>query len=537
MVKAAHQLPLACVIALLSVFLLHAKDLATYRVGDTAEEDIATPVPLDVIDSDATAARKAEEAMKTPVIFRSYPDTAAQVENEFLAAFSGAHANFVAAIQNTFHKPILGKATIASPDFERFVPAFNARNKSFPITRELAVEWARGGMGAAIEDRLRESLLQMMRRSVRLDDLPGGFALGDTLRLVSVNDPKEKLTLNDVEQRGRLVPQTSVTTISQLRDLFCEEFPQDQQPVARAWTAFFKPNCDIDEGLTRQSRAQQVARLAVIAHYDAGQIVIRHGQTIDVKTKTALDQLYDRTAPSQLSRQIAAERDQAQQAREQAQQERERAQQANDLAQREQEQARLERERAQQEHEQMLQMHDQAVRMREQARNTQSQASAIRVRNQWLVAALAGISALTLLALWWGLVRHQRRASHLPSRTLSLEVVGPAERSQPMLPANLAPYLAQTLKETVVQELAAQRRELLMVQEEAAVEITAMIRRLDSAQAPVRERLRLYEARIQELEKELTVRNEENRELLKLKIEMIRRQLEAERTHDRMDFN
>jgi hypothetical protein len=75
------------------------------------------------------------------------------------------------------------------------------------------------------------------------------------------------------------------------------------------------------------------------------------------------------------------------------------------------------------------------------------------------------------------------------------------------------------------------------VQEEAAVEIAAMIRRLDSAQAPVRERLHLYETRILELEKELAARNEENRELLKLKIEMIRRQLEAERTHDRMDFN
>jgi hypothetical protein len=47
----------------------------------------------------------------------------------------------------------------------------------------------------------------------------------------------------------------------------------------------------------------------------------------------------------------------------------------------------------------------------------------------------------------------------------------------------------------------------------------------------------LYETRIQELEKELAARNEENRELLKLKIKMIRRQLEAERTSNRVDFN
>jgi hypothetical protein len=535
MVKAAHQLPLACAIALLSVSLLHAKDLATYRVGDTAEEDITTPVQLDVIDSDATVARKVEEALKTPAIFRSYPDTAAQVENESLAAFAEAHASFVAAVQNTFHRPVLSRAVVVSPDFERFVAAFNAQNKNFPITIELAAEWAFGGMGAAIDDELRKSLLQMMQRPVRSDNLPNGFALGETLRLVPVNDPKEKLTLNDAEQHGRLVPQTSVTTIFQLRGLFCEEFPKDQQLVARALAAFLKPNCALDENLTQQARARQIARLAVIAHYDAGEIVVRRGQTIDTKIEAALDQLYGKTAPGQLGQQIAVERDQAQQAREQAQQERERAQQAHDLAQREQEQARQERDRAQQAHGQMLKMHNQAIQMREQARNTQSQALAIRARNEWLVAALAVVSALPLLALW-GLVRHRRRALLLPSRALTMDIV-PVEKGQPMLPANLAPYLAQALKETVVQELAAQRRELLMVQEEAAVEIAAMIRRLDLAQAPVRERLHLYETRIQELEKELAARNEENRELLKLKIEMIRRQLEAERTRNRVDFN
>jgi hypothetical protein len=112
-----------------------------------------------------------------------------------------------------------------------------------------------------------------------------------------------------------------------------------------------------------------------------------------------------------------------------------------------------------------------------------------------------------------------------------------AEQAQAAARASLAPHLAQVLKDTVVQELATQRRELLKAQEEAAMEIAAMIRRLDSVQAPMQERLHSYETRIQELEKELTVRNEENRELLKLKIEMIRRQLEVERVHNRLEFN
>jgi len=122
-------------------------------------------------------------------------------------------------------------------------------------------------------------------------------------------------------------------------------------------------------------------------------------------------------------------------------------------------------------------------------------------------------------------------------RQRALEAERRAEQAQAAARAGLAPHLAQVLKETVVQELAAQRRELLKAQEEATLEIAAMIRRLDSVQAPMQERLRAYEARIQELEKELTALNEENRELLKLKIDMIRRQLEVERFNNRLEFN
>lgn len=111
-----------------------------------------------------------------------------------------------------------------------------------------------------------------------------------------------------------------------------------------------------------------------------------------------------------------------------------------------------------------------------------------------------------------------------------------ADQAQAAARASLAPHLAQVLKETVVQELATQRRELLKAQEEAAFEIASMIRRFDSVQAPLQERLHSYESRIQELEKELTALNEENRELLKLKIEMIRHQLEVERVHNRIAF-
>ena len=68
--------------------------------------------------------------------------------------------------------------------------------------------------------------------------------------------------------------------------------------------------------------------------------------------------------------------------------------------------------------------------------------------------------------------------------------------------ASLAPHLVDALKSAVVQELAAQRRELLAAQQTAATELTELAHRLEAVQTPLLERLRAYEQRIAELEKE-----------------------------------
>lgn len=104
--------------------------------------------------------------------------------------------------------------------------------------------------------------------------------------------------------------------------------------------------------------------------------------------------------------------------------------------------------------------------------------------------------------------------------------------------SSLAPHLVDALKDAVVQELAAQRRELLAGQQAAAAELTELARRLEAVQTPMLERLRAYEQRIGELERDLADQSKENRELLKLKIEMLREKIATERTAGRsVNFN
>ena len=497
MVTGAKHFLFACLGATFFISAVQAKDLAAYRVGDTAEENISTPVALDVIDEDATVARRAAEALKTPAIFRNYPDTTNAIAREFLSAFETERASFNADLRSAFGQITNADETVASTDFTNLIAAFNRKNNFFPVTDELAGLWAHGDAGATIQNRLLDSLLQMMHRAIRADDLPAGFALGETFRLVTVARPQQKLTLADAEQNGKLITQANLTTITRLRDLFRRQFPQPEQPLARALGKFLKPDCALDAGLTQQARERDVSQLVVVDHYDAGQIIVQRGEVVDAKTQATLAELNEKLMPIQLASQLAAQR----------------------------ELVRQEQNQAQREHAAALKSHDLEL-------NLQSQALAARARNEWLLVALAGIS-IVALAAFWILVRNRGRGtSLLPARTENFP-----SQHQAALTSGLAPQLAQILREAVVQGLATQRAELLQAQRAAAVEISELVQRLDELKAPMQERLRSYEDRIGELEKDLAERNEENRELLKMKIEMIRQQLETERARSRADFN
>ena len=140
----------------------------------------------------------------------------------------------------------------------------------------------------------------------------------------------------------------------------------------------------------------------------------------------------------------------------------------------------------------------------------------------------------------------QRDGTEAANRIISKVLNGETRRLPPpsvhalltAAQASLAPHLVDALKQAVVQELAAQRRELLASQHATTSELTELARRLEAVQAPLFERLRAYEQRIGELETELSEQARENRELLKLKIGLLRDQIEAERTRSRLaDFN
>lgn len=140
-------------------------------------------------------------------------------------------------------------------------------------------------------------------------------------------------------------------------------------------------------------------------------------------------------------------------------------------------------------------------------------------KSLWPVIIIMAVTTGVMLGFWRFLALRRRPAALLA------------------LPTELAPQITEMLKSAVVQELAVQRRELLQTQQIAAEEVVRLMHRLNDLHAPSPDRLAAYERRIGELEKELSIRTEENRELLKLKIDLLRQQIETERVNRRVNFN
>lgn len=117
-------------------------------------------------------------------------------------------------------------------------------------------------------------------------------------------------------------------------------------------------------------------------------------------------------------------------------------------------------------------------------------------------------------------------------RALAAEAV--AGQQGQMLREKMIPELTEFAKQSLVQGLYAQRTVLMETQRKAQLALTELEARLNSVQAPLGERIRMYETRIAELEKEVETQGEEMRELTRATLTLVRRKLEDERENDRL---
>ena len=483
----------------LAAFSVVAKELADYRIGDKVEADITTPVPLDVPDAIATLAQQAGAMEKTPAVFREFSLTATnQMEVEFATVMSVVHGKFRTALQKQFEAPVLDAEKISSEEFTNFVAKFSKANARFPMNQNLAAAWARGQDGAEVTEEFLARLTSAMDRTVCDDTLPADFFPGENFYAVEVTRRDSPLAIDEVETAGRLVDTTNLVTVSRLRTIFRRTFSGDEQPLAAALAGFLRANCAPDFALTDAYRKRTAGNSVVMSHFDAGQVIVRRGAKVDGKMFTAIMLLRQKIAAQKAAATATAA-----------------------------------------------------------AVKTSSSAKAVTEETAKPLNYIGyGASIIAGVVAFFVFIRASRSRQRQPLITQAaalkngpvvfaevldhrLQVQPPASVTAVLksAPTPLAPQFVDALKEAVVTELASQRRDMLFAQQTAAAEIADLARRLENAQAPLLERLRAYEQRIHELEAELADQSKQNRELLQLKIEMLKQQIATERGAQPVSLN
>jgi len=473
-------------------------DVPDYKLGDTAQEDVVTPVALTVVNPDGTEALKKREASKVPPVFRFSAKAAEDAEATLRASFHSARTNF----DDAFYRTMKGKSEeergVGSPLFKQAVESARRRAQGFPLLDELAPVWARGESDEMARDTLVALLREAMTRPVIAVKVPG-LSARNSAWLMPVDNFTTTPTPDDVEKEGRIVRgEVVLLTLFQARGQVQSNLPPELKVAGRYLASFLRTNAMADTNLTQILRARRTDHLAQLDNYEAGQTVVKSGQTIDRKALAAMTMLREKTAITSLQQKLATTEEK---------------------------------------------LASQPPLIIQAAAPTPTPPVTDNRLVIW-VASGFGVVVVLLIAI---LLKVRSRTNTMLPVLASADVTESAWRDRALAAEARAEQakhamkagFMQWMRERLVQGLFRQRAELLSSQQQATVEMNALEQRLEQLHAPLQERIATYEKRIAELEKDLAVKGEENRELIKAKISLAKQHLtvERERGSDRFGTN
>lgn len=478
-----------------------AAEVPRYKVGDIATNNVVTPVALVVKDPVATALLQAKKEREIRTVVLYSPTAVEEVEGAFRSHMALLREAFIEDLEAAYGRTQIEKGLERTPKWLELTDRFREEYKGNPKLFRYMPYWAQGRSDEHLLSEWAGYLQRAMSQPVRSDAFPPDN-IGTTVRLVTVPSLDTDVELAHAERYGVLTPVNNMLSVTEAGREMALEFPEPDRYIGEFLTQFLKPNCRYDEELTRLARERRVDSLIVADNYAAGQMLVRVGQVIDAKAVAALDELR-----KQLPEPAASAEDPS----------------------------------------------------------AQAQSHETRSLFAWVIGGLGGGVLLWLVGIFLlrrggkelsaqravavrgdsgsadlaALTSHREEAGGVTAssggqledeserewRHRALSAEHKAEQAKQLARSSVS----KALKDKVVEHLSTQRDELLDRQQSAAEQMAGLEARLERIQGPLSERLRAYEQRIAELEDELAVKDEENRALIRAKIQTLRERMAREK--------
>jgi hypothetical protein len=453
-----------------------------YKLGDVAAADVVTPVALVVVNPEATEQLKQRVADEVRFVVRHAPKSIVEVEAELRASILGVRRKFMTNLQQT---------DLDASTFDRVIGEIKGSvPKDFPFEK-FAPVWARGQPDDAMLETLLQPIREVLAQPIVNNKTDTPLPTNQSVRLVPVQDLDRVPTPGELEQPGVLVQVGKVLSLWRAKRLVETYFPSGQEATGRFAASFMRFNAVPDPATTELLRVKRMDGVAVNDTYDAGQVIVRKGQSIDRKALNALAMMREKSMIGVL-----------------------------------------------------------------QSKLEQEQTVAVQIKSQTkLIGAVLGAVCVVLVLILWRLrSRPSTALATLPAQpalaggetnALASGEDDASWRSRALVAEDKAARAQQAIRsgamgwmrEKVFRTLSHQRAELLDAQQKAEVEMRELEQRLEQLHAPLQERITAYEQRIEELEKDLAAKGEENRELIGARINVARQHLSMERERRRFGIN
>lgn len=463
-----------------------------YKLGDVATEEVVTPVPLLVVNPEATEALKQKIAQQTLLIVRQSPSQTTEAESELRQTIASARASFTASLRSAAETQAATVPAVGSPVYQAaLAEAARSSPKEMPLDR-LAPLWAAGASDEPVIEGLLKPLREVMAQPIVATKTDATFPANQLVRLIPTKNFYDAPSAQELENPGQAISPGKIISLWRARRIVETHFPAGQESWGKFAAAFVRANAIPDPVLTDILRAKKLEGITANDTYEAAQTIVRQGQVIDRKAMSALAAMREKSLIGAL-------------------------------------QTKLEQER--------------------------SFGGQINRQTTWIAVSLAGVGLALLLVFWrlrsrpsTALVLADRHAP-LPAadsdRLLSPGGEGAAWQERALVAEAKAARAHEAIRtgvlgwmrEKVFRTLSRHRTELLTAQEKAEAEMRELEQRLEQLHAPLQDRIAAYEKRIEELEKDLAAKGEENRELLGARINVAKQQLLVERERRRFGTN
>ena len=249
----------ALVAALVLPFQEARAEVPDYKLGDVAAQDVITPVPLLVINPEATAVLKQRVAEQVLFVVRQNPQSAAEAETELRQSIATVRANFTAALQRALPERAAGSAIDAAVFEATLAEVAGESPKDLPL-RQLATLWVRQADDQPVVETLLEPLRAVMAQPVVNGKTDATFPGNQPVRLIAVKSLSDPPSAPELENPGLTISPGKIISLWRARRLVETHFPSGQEDLGRFAGSFVRANAVPDSGLHRYLARQKNGR-------------------------------------------------------------------------------------------------------------------------------------------------------------------------------------------------------------------------------------------------------------------------------------